>query len=304
LVLYCQPAYVMMAGKAPDSPAGRVDANSSLAFASVGSVVVSGAAYSGVAVAPRFVLTASHVAAAPAAKIQFVLNAGGDRTSVIQAAAVTPYPTAAFPNDDLALIELATPLPAGIPIYPLMRQSIAVGCRITLVGYGASGNGDIGVTVDATSTVKRIGENTVDSIQTTMDGGAHNSLFYLFDFDAPTGNGPSGSTTLGNAVETMLAGGDSGSPAFAIDDGSYRLVGINTFIASSEKVPNGFGTRGGGVLLTRPEFLQWIDATTRFTAPSDDYNVDAPTLPQWALIAGVFLMSLLLVRRPGRRHGA
>ena len=294
----------MMAGKAPDSPAARIDANSSSTFASVGSVIVSGAAYSGVAVAPRFVLTASHVAAAPASQIQFVLNAGAEHTSVIQATSVTLYPTAAFPNDDLALIELATPLPAGIPIYPLMRQAIAVGRRIVLVGYGASGNGDVGVTVGGSSTVKRSGENIIDSIATNIDGSARTSLFYLFDFDEPTGNGPSGGPTLGNAVETMLAGGDSGSPAFVVEGGSYRLVGINTFLASSERVPSGFGARGGGMLLTRPEFLQWVDATTHFSAPSDDNNVDAPTLPGWASIAGAFLISMLLLRRRSRRPSA
>lgn len=302
---YCQPAYVMMAGASPDSPAARVDANTVASpFSGVGSVVVSGASFSGVVVAPRYVLTASHVASAPATAIQFVLNFGGDHTQVIPALAVAIYPGAGFPYDDRALVELATPVPNGVAIYPLVRTPIATGQRITLVGYGASGNGDVGPTVAASSTVKRAGQNIVDAIQTTLDASGRTSLFYIYDFDGPTGAGASGGGTLGNAVETVVAGGDSGGPAFIGSAGSYRLVGINTFQASSngQPVDNRFGTLGGGVLLTRPEFLNWIDATTNYTTVGSSNLVDAPTLPEWALIFGVCLMGAMLVRRERARN--
>jgi hypothetical protein len=59
------------------------------------------------------------------------------------------------------------------------------------------------------------------------------AAFVIYDFDGPAGAGASGGGTLGNAVETVVAGGDSGGPAFIGSAGSYRLVGINTFQASS-----------------------------------------------------------------------
>lgn len=300
--LYCKFAIATMAGAAPDTPAARVDPNTTASpWNGVGSVVVSGAAYSGVVVAPRFVLTASHVVgSAPPAAIQFVLNFGGNQTHTLAAQAVFRYPTASFPYDDLALIELTAAVPGGVHIYPLVREPLNSTQRITLVGYGASGNGNVGVTVAGSRTVKRVGENVVDAVQTTVDASGRSSLFYLYDFDGPSGTGVFGGPTLGNAIETLVAGGDSGSPAFI----GGALMGINTFVAQPVAgQPNDykFGMFGGGMLLSRPEFLNWIDATTGYTASID--AVDVPTLPQWALIFGTLLMGTIAFRAQAlRRH--
>lgn len=301
-LLYCRFAGAMMAGTLPDTPAARVDPNTtSSPWNGVGSVVVSGAAYSGVVVAPRFVLTASHVvgSTSPAA-IQFVLNFGGNQTHTIPAQAVFRYPSASFPYDDLALVELTVAVPNGVNIYPLFREPLNSTQRITLVGYGASGNGDVGVSAAASRSVKRVGENIVDAVQATVDASGRSSLFYLYDFDGPSGSGVFGGPTLGNAVETLVAGGDSGSPAFI----GGALMGINTFVAQPVAgQPNDykFGMFGGGMLLSRAEFLNWIDATTGYTASAD--AVDIPTLPQWALIAGTLLLgSIALGAQPPRRR--
>jgi hypothetical protein len=284
-----------MAGAPPDTPVARVDANTtSSPWNGVGSVVVSGGVYSGVVVAPRFVLTAAHVVGttSPTA-IQFVLNFGGNQTHTIPAQAVFRYPTASFPYDDLALIELSTAVPAGVHVYPLIREPLNAAQKITLVGYGASGNGNAGISVAASRSVKRSGENIVDAVQTSVDGSGRSSLFYLYDFDGPSGNGVFGGPTLGNAVETLVAGGDSGSPAFL----GTSLLGINTFVAQPVAgQPNDykFGMFGGGMLLSRPEFLDWIDATTGYTA--DTGAVDIPTLPQWAVIMGAMLLGAIALR--------
>lgn len=289
-------AHAVMAGALPDSPSARVDPNTTTSsWTGVGSVIVSGSAYSGVLVAPRFVLTASHVVgSASASSVQFVLNIGGDQTHVLQAQSIARYPTASFPYDDLALIELTTPAPVGAAIYPLARTSVSTGSRLTIVGYGASGNGDTGVSVGGSRTVKRVGANRLDQIQTALDASGRTSLFYLYDFDGPTGSGSMGGPTLGNAVETLVAGSDSGSPAFVTDGSVTRLVGINTLVASAS--PGGpidyrFGSVGGGILLTDPRFLEWVDATTNYT------TVDIPTLPQWALIFSMGALTAIAVRR-------
>lgn len=290
LLLHSGPAHVMMAGAPPDSPAARVDPNTAgSTWTGVGSVVVSGGTYSGVVVAPQFVLTAAHVvgSAAPAA-VQFVLNYGGDQTHTIQAESIARYPSASFPYDDLALIRLVQPVPPGVRIYPLWREGIAPGQRIVIVGYGASGSGTTGVSVAAARTVKRGGQNTIDLVQTTVDSSGRSSLFYLYDFDGPTGSGPFGGATLGNSIETLVAGGDSGSPAFVVESDGTRLVGINTFVTttSGTTIDYRFGTIGGGMLLPRPEFLAWIDTTTGYTTV-DTSTLDVPTLPQWAVVCGM-----------------
>lgn len=279
----------MMAGAPPDSPAARVDANTTGSpWTGVASVVVGGASYSGVLVAPSFVLTAAHVAgyATPSA-VQVVFNVGGDQTHVIQAQAIERYPSASFPYDDLTLIRLVSAVPPGIRMYPVWREAVPPGQRVTLVGYGASGNGTTGVSVGASRTVKRVGENTIDLIQTSIDSSGRSSLFYLLDFDGPTSNGVFGGPTLGNTIETQFAGGDSGSPAFIVGAGGPWLVGINTFVGSGNgSDPNDrFGAIGGGMLLQRHEFADWIDATTGYTTVAS--ALDIPMLPQWAVVLGM-----------------
>ena len=260
-----------------------------------GSVVVNGTSYSGVLIAPRFVLTASHVSGTAPTAIQFVLNVGGNRTHVIAARAVSVYPGASFPYDDLSVVELAGPAPAGVVIHPLARAPLPASQRITLVGYGGSGNGDVGPSIGGSQVVKRVGDNVIDLVATQLDASGRSSLFYLYDFDGPTGTGAMGGATLGNSIETLVAGSDSGSPAFARIGGVYHLIGINTFVTNPVAgAPNDFkfGMVGGGILLTRPEFLNWIDAITGYGAN----DADVPTLPQWALILGVTLLSGIAVQ--------
>lgn len=307
LQLLCsEHARALMAGALPDTPAARIDPNTTTSlWSGVGSVVVNGGIYSGVVVAPRFVLTASHVVgSAPAASIQFVLNFGADQSHVIQAQAVTRYPTASFPYDDLALIELSVPVPPGVAIHPLAREPLTSAQVLALVGHGASGNGDVGTSVAASRTVKRTGRNMLDVIETTLDNSGRSSLFYMYDFDGPSGAGSFGGPTLGNALETLVASGDSGSPAFIGAPGSYRLVGINTFVASpvaGEPASHRFGMLGGGMLLTRPEFLNWIDTVTGYTTPNP---VAVPTLPQWASIIALTLLGAIGLRSRALRARA
>jgi secreted trypsin-like serine protease len=288
------PAQAIMAGQAPDSAAARVNPNTDSTYSGVGSVLVNGAPLSGVVIASQYVLTAAHVVSGSATNvIRFALNLGATQwTSGIESVAI--YPTYSFPYDDLAVLKLATPVPASVPIYQLYSGSQSTGLTITLVGYGQSGNGDVGPTVGASSTVKRAGINVVDALQPTVDSSGRTSRFFIYDFDGPTGNGSLGGATTGNASETVVAVGDSGSPAFVRVGSSVQLFGINNFVAA----PNGgtvtyeFGTVGGGVVAADPRFSAWLSTTTEGTLGKPAADVPVPV---WAdVLMGVLMAALLM----------
>jgi len=266
LLLASLPAHALMAGAAPDSPAARVDPNtSSSPFAGVGSLSIGGGTFSGTLIAPGYVLTAAHVASGVApSDIVFNLNIGGNLTQKIGASAVYINPTySAFtgthPADgDLAIIKLAREADAGTPSYDLYRGDLPTGSTLTLVGYGDSGNGNTGViSASASPSVKRIGQNNADSFAASASGAIAKALYY-FDFDGPAGTvNAMGGESLGNLIETSLATGDSGSPAFIQDaQGKWLLAGVNTFRFGS--LIFGTGSGGGGQLAS--SYANWIDS--------------------------------------------
>ena len=294
-----------MAGSAPDSAAARVDANvASSPFAGVVAVSISGATYSGVVIAPQYILTAGHVAAAGSASaMQVILNAGAGSwsTTVVKA---TTYPTFSFPYDDLGILQLAEPVPAGTPIYPMYSGALQDGLVLLLAGYGASGNGNAGPTIGAAPSVKRTGRNTLDEFTATLDSSGLTSRFFVYDFDGPTGNGGLGAGTLGNASETMVAAGDSGGPSFIQVGSSLQVLGINTFAASplaNQAVTYTFGDIGGGIVAADPRFAAWLQATTAGTMPASDSNYTDGPLPVWSyILLGGLLLGVTLAKY---RHG-
>lgn len=259
----------LMAGVEPDSPARRIDPNfASSSWACVGSVVVGGNPYSGVLITRRHVLTAAHVAGDPA-QMQFVLNAGGDGSQQLAVKSVHRHPgwkgfDPKRPTDDLAILELAEPAHGDITIHPLATGTFTRGRAFVAVGYGASGHGDAGVTVGASSHVKRVGSNQADAFVTDPANGR--VVGFLFDFDGPGSRNPLGGEGLGNERETTFATGDSGGPSFIRTASGWALFGINTFIFS---FPDGstkgstFGTGGGGVVVTA--YREWIEQVLRET---------------------------------------
>jgi hypothetical protein len=300
------PAAALMAGSAPDSAAARVDANvASSPFAGVVAIAINGATYSGVVIAPQYVLTAGHVAGAGSASaMQVIVNAGAGSwsTTVVKA---TTYPTFSFPYDDLGILQLAEPVPAGIPIYPIYAGALQNGLVLQLAGYGASGNGNVGPTVGAATSVKRTGRNSLDEFTTTLDSSGLTSRFFVYDFDAPTGNGVLGAGTLGNAIETMVAAGDSGGPSFIQVGASLQVLGINTFSASpvaNQAVTYTFGDIGGGIVAADPRFAAWLQTTTAGTMPtSGGGDTDGP-LPVWSyILLGGLLLGVTLAKY---RHGS
>ncbi|MGH8665067.1 MAG: trypsin-like serine peptidase [Burkholderiales bacterium] len=270
-------------GTPPDSPANRVDPNTTTSpWAGVGSLsVVIGAlreragTYTATALDARHVITAAHVVAGrDAAEVRFNLNYGEDLSHRIDAAAITVHPDYAghkpdarsgIVHDDLAIVRLGESLPFGVPFYTIRRTPVRPRTVITLVGYGASGDGVHGRSVPASPSVKRVGRNVIDAGFRDSDGGEEPEV-YLFDFDGPDASANRlGGGSLGNHIEATVAGGDSGSPALVrAARGRWQLVGVNTFVAPRSALNQRFGGFGGGVLLY--PYVDWVNSVLAGTA--------------------------------------
>jgi len=266
-------------GVPPDSPADRVDPNTTDSpYAGVGSLWVDapgpgGYIGSATAISPTHVLTAAHmldlddngsIDVLPS-DVEFILNFGSDFSHVITASALYVHPdwtgfSNPSVNDDVAVIELSGPLPDGVPIYPLNTDPFVSIETATLVGYGMSGDGVNGYYVDPEFEVKRVGGNLMDFYDSDDESPHLATEIFEYDFDWPDdSNGFSSTPGLGNDVETTLGGGDSGGPAF-IDDGSggLEIFGINTYSFGYFASAPLFGSGGGGMVVA--EYADWINS--------------------------------------------
>jgi secreted trypsin-like serine protease len=261
------PARALLAGAYPDTPAARVDANTLTSpWAGVGSITYNGGTYTGTLISRCHVLTAAHAVPADplASQVLFNLNYGSALSQRIPVARVHKHPdfvgfNTPNLNNDIAVLELAHEVPAGVPVYGLSAAPMTAGTVLTLVGYGASGNGSTGISIDRDPAVKRVGRNSADAFVADDEGSGENEL-YLFDFDGEPGSSNFlGGKTLGNAVETTFASGDSGGPAFVREGGAWKVAGVNTFVRffpTGMKAMGRFGTGGGGQIVRA--YRSWI----------------------------------------------
>jgi len=270
-------------GSPSDSPANRVDPNSATSpFDGVGSLEIRTrrGTYicTGTPVDSTHVVTAAHCldingdgrsnSKDGITAVYFILNDGGNTTSRIKASSWVLHPdftgfNRPSVNDDVSVITLGTAVPAGTTTYDLFGGNLA-GAELHMVGYGQSGNGVSGYTVNASFNVKRHGMNTADAFYGQDDAGkpAADEVF-RFDFDAPDGStGSMGGASLGNDLETTLGGGDSGGPSFVLVGSAYQLAGINTFTQGTT-APK-FGSLGGGMAIGA--YDDWIVAAIAGTA--------------------------------------
>lgn len=261
LLLPCAGTHALMSGAPPDSPAARMDKGGTESpYAGVGSITVNAQTYTGTLISSRHVLTAAHVVTGHKAEaLRFNLISHGQISRSVNVTAIHVHPAySGFepgrPADgDLAILELSESVPAVYPRYRLLRQPLKPGMRLLLAGFGASGHGNRSDNVPADPAVRRSGANLVSQIRPTL-AGRINAVYY-FDFDGPAPeHNRFGDGGLGNALETTLAGGDSGSPAFVRDmRGMLWLAGVNSFRFGHAPT---FGNGGGGQVLSA--YLDWI----------------------------------------------
>jgi len=302
-----RPAIAIMAGLSPDQPQNRIDPNLETSrWAGVGSVLYDANPYSGTVIGRRLVLTAAHsVGDRDPSRIRFQLNLNGT-PYIVQAASVRVHPdfvSAAAVKGDLAVLVLAADLPDSVPIYALNRTAPVAGTDITLVGYGRSCRADGAACVDPNASVKRSGRNIADlfylpiaPVDQTLVG-----KMFLYDFDANGVPSLTGGPSLGNAIETTSASGDSGGPAFLTASSPPVIYGINTVqIGVSGRPISTAGTLGGGVLVSA--YADWIDSVIADN-PSVPPVGEVP-LPAWVYgaLAAIYLVRLRRVKAPDPRR--
>ncbi len=262
----------------PVTPADRVDPNTTTsAFAGVVSInpvhdTLGSFLGSGTMLSNKHILTAAHLVDLDddgtvdinLSNTSVVFNVG---TSLVVTgiASATIHPDfTGFNNpsinDDIAIIELIDPAPAGVPFYPIVTAPFDVVETIVMVGYGQSGDGVNGVSVSADFFVKRTGQNVASKYSVDDEGTGSKEIFY-FDFDGPnlaTDTLDDGET-LGNFFETTIAPGDSGGPSFIWNDtgdsipqaNELSIFGVNTFVMYGGPLPDSplFGSQAGGMIV-------------------------------------------------------
>lgn len=262
-------------GSPADSPANRVDPNTTTSpYGGVGSVYMqtSSGGYIGsaAAISRIHILTAGHnvdisgdgIVDVATSNFSFILNFGGSYSDEIYAKAIHLHPdytgfSNPVVNDDLAIVELSRPLPEGVPIYPLYDTPFTAAERITMVGYGTSGDGVNGYYVNPRFDVKRVGYQMADAYEVDDEGSGSREVFE-FDFDG-AGINRWGGGSLGNDVESHIGGGDSGGPSFVTDaNGNLSLFGVNTYsFGYFRTAAPYFGSGGGGMVISA--YVDWIN---------------------------------------------
>lgn len=238
---------------------------------------------SGTVISHRDVLTAKHV---PGSRI-YMSNNGSTFFTFFDAVQRINHP-----NADLAILRFA---PGTFSSWHDIYDQDMVGQQTYIVGFGLTAtlraNGTGWNYVPGSDLVRRSTTNMIDyRMAVNLGAGITNSMSIMYDLDNPAGgNGTSG----GGAVdgEGGALPGDSGGAFFHLDNGTYRVAGVTSFMLD---VVNGsqdplnrfldFGDQGGGADLFT--YSQWVYN-----------NSDAVPEPATMLALGAGLAALAARRR-------
>jgi hypothetical protein len=202
----------------------------------------------GVAIAPKWVLSAAH-AGGGAYFVQ-----GKTRTKIKR--------RIDHPQADLCIYELATPLKQYSPVL-LAEFKKLKGRELWLVGFGETGEQfDWGFDGrQRTGGTKRSVTNRIDEERLFDRYSRFKSQILVYDLDDPTGKSKG---SLGSDKATQREGtigaGDSGSPMFVMEAGKPRVVGINAYLLGNPlRSDRGFawGKQAGAVYVFA--YRAWLE---------------------------------------------
>jgi hypothetical protein len=287
-------------GALPDSPSAHVDGNTAASpFSGVVSInivykvggVQQSYICSGALVGKRQVVSAGHCVdtdgngtvidlTQPGSGVVVVFNTtGGSYTQITSASAVSMNPnyagfghcpagvTAFCLNDDISVITLSQDAPASAKIYKVAANPVTSGTHITMAGYGTSGDGVNGYTINPSFHIKRTGENYMDLFDGNDEAGwTGKSEVWYADFDGAgqdtfCANYGVCTPQLPNDRESGIGGGDSGGPSFVNMYGEMMLAANNTFSGRFNGQTAGtFGTYFGGIVLG--SYMDYLQTAT------------------------------------------
>lgn len=220
------------------------------AYEAVGRFDWSGGLASGTLISNEWVLTAGHVVDDLGA-VNLTFTVGGQVYNAVETIIHADWTGDLQQAGDLALVRLDRSVEAVTPA-TLYSGNDEVGEIATIVGFGKTGNGQTGSTLDAGD--KRAGRNLIGGLGDVVGYSIH-SLMADFDFPDSSATGKSVSLDL----EYLAAPGDSGGGWFIDVDGLSYLAGVTSFgFAPDGFLDSGYGDIAGATRIG--DYMTWIQS--------------------------------------------